>query len=353
MNRDVLLIASIATAFVLAGVVVWIGRRILHRTLSKLDIVSDDDRAAVQARAVQVIRALKIVAFGLAALTSVAVALTRLGVNIPEWRPRDIARWAIVHGIHIVAIVAGAYIVIRAAHLVIEHLQFKVVGRETKDVSRESYRRAATLGGVTSSLATVVVGLIATLMILRELSIDVLPLLTGAGIAGLAIGFGAQNLVRDTITGFFMILEDQLRVGDIVRINNVGGTVEEINLRTTVLRDVEGAVHIFPNGAITTLANLSKDFSYAVVDIAVGRGENLDNVIAALTEIGASMQHDERLAPLLMGPIEVLGVEAITAAQVTMRVRFKTVPLRQHDIARVLRRRIVSEFGARGISRAG
>ena len=104
-------------------------------------------------------------------------------------------------------------------------------------------------------------------MLLRELSIDVLPILTGAGIAGLAIGFGAQNLVRDVISGFFLILEDQVRIGDIARINGVAGTVEQINLRTIVLRDGEGAVQVFPNGTITALANLSKQFAYAIVDV--------------------------------------------------------------------------------------
>jgi moderate conductance mechanosensitive channel len=353
MNRDLLLVLSIAAAFVIAALVVSIGRRILQRSLARLQIVSDANRQAVQARAKQVVRALRIVAFGIAALASVAVALSRLGLQVPEWRPREIARWSVLHGIHIVAIVAAAYIVIRAANLTIEHLEFKVAGDEPHGLTPELHRRAKTLGGVASNLVTVVVGLIAVMMLLRELSIDVLPLLTGAGIAGLAIGFGAQNLVRDTIAGFFMILEDQIRVGDAVRVNNVGGTVEELNLRTTVLRDVEGAVHIFPNGSITTLANLSKDFSYAIVDIAVGRGENLDRVVATLNDIGAALEQDPVVAPLLLGPLDVLGVESIGAAQMTIRARVKTVPLKQADVARALRRRIVSEFGARGIARAG
>lgn len=352
MNRDVLVVLSIAAAFVVAFIVVAIGRRLLQRTLRRLDIVSDENRAAVQARAAQVLRALKVVAFGVAALASVALALARLGFSIPDWDPRGMARWLLVHGVHIVAIAAGAYIVIRAAHLVIEHLEFKLAGRD-RGVAHEYHRRAATLGGLASNLVTVVVGLIAAMMLLRELSIDVLPLLTGAGIAGLAIGFGAQNLVRDSIAGFFIILEDQIRVGDVVKVNGTGGVVEEVNLRTTVLRDVEGAVHIFPNGAIATLANLSKDFSYAVVDVAVGRTENLDKVNGILARIGASLQQDPAIAPLLLGPLEILGVEAIGAAQVTLRMRFKTVPLKQFEIARVLRQRIVTEFGAQGVTRAG
>ena len=128
-------------------------------------------------------------------------------------------------------------------------------------------------------LVTATVGFVAILMLLRELAIDIVPILTGAGIAGLAIGFGAQNLVRDVISGFFLILEDQVRVGDIARINGVAGTVEQINLRTIVLRDGEGAVQVFPNGTITALANLSKQFAYAVVDVRVAYSENIDRVI--------------------------------------------------------------------------
>jgi moderate conductance mechanosensitive channel len=353
MLSDLLIVLAVIAAFLVAGALVLAGRRLLERRLAQLVIVSEANRLAVQARAKQVVGAIKVVAFGLAAVCSIALALARLGWTVPEWRPRELLQWGLVRGIHIIAIVAGAYIVIRAAHLTVEHLQFKVASRGEGLVETERNRRAATLGGIVSSLVTVVVGLIATLMLLRELSIDVLPLLTGAGIAGLAIGFGAQNLVRDTISGFFMILEDQIRVGDNVRINGVGGAVEEINLRTTVLRDVEGAVHIFPNGAMTTFANLSKDFSYAVVDVGVGRGENLERVTALLQEIGAAMSADPMLAPLLLGPLEVLGVESFGAAQVMVRVRFKTAPLKQAEVARDLRRRIISEFAARGISRSG
>src|SRR4029078_9860476 len=134
----------------------------------------------------------------------------------------------------------------------------------------EWQRRATTLGGILTSLVTTAVAFVAVLMLLRELSVDIVPILTGAGIAGLAIGFGAQNLVRDVISGFFLILEDQVRIGDLARINGVAGVVEQINLRTIVLPHREGGVQVFPNGTITALANLSKQFAYAIVDVRVG-----------------------------------------------------------------------------------
>ena len=135
-------------------------------------------------------------------------------------------------------------------------------------------------------------------------------MLTGAGIVGLAVGFGAQTLVRDIISGFFLILEDQVRVGDVAAINGTGGLVEAINLRTIVLRDAEGTVHVFPNGAITTLANRSKDFSYYVIDLGISYREDPDRVAAVLREIGAELQADPAFGPLILEPIEILGVDA-------------------------------------------
>src|SRR5262249_24267797 len=151
------------------------------------------------------------------------------------------------------------------------------------------------------------VAFIAILMVLRELTIDIVPILTGAGIAGLAVGFGAQNLVRDVISGFFIILEDQIRVGDAARINGGAGSVEHVNLRTIVLRDGDGGVQVFPNGTITSLANLSKQFAYATVDLRVAYNENMDRVFGTAREVGASMSDDAAWSGVLLAPIEVLG----------------------------------------------
>src|SRR5204863_2921428 len=181
----------------------------------------------------------------------------------------------------------GAFIVVRAANLAIEHLRFKLARRHAA-ADLEWQRRAATLGGILTSVVTVSVGFVAILMLLRELTIDIVPIMTGAGIAGLAIGFGAQNLVRDVISGFFLIMEDQVRIGDLARINGVAGTVEQINLRTIVLRDAEGAVQMFPNGGITALANLSKLFGYALVDLRITFQEDVDRVLSTLRDVGAS-----------------------------------------------------------------
>ena len=341
-------IAAILVAFVLAAVAVRILSAIVHRLLGRLDVVDGGNRAAIQARARQLVRALTLLAYGTAALASVSLALSRFGITEPTWDPRVIARWLATHGINVLLILAGAVAVVRAANLVIEHMQLKLSRRHAA-TDEEWQRRAATLGGILTSLVTTAVGFVAILMLLRELSFDVVPILTGAGIAGLAIGFGAQNLVRDVISGFFLILEDQVRVGDLARINGVAGAVEQINLRTIVLRDGEGAVQVFPNGTITGLANLSKQFAYAVVDVRIAYSENVDRVIGTAREVGASMEHDGAWGPLLIAPLEVVGIESLSDGAATLRVKFKTQPLNQGTVANELRRRLMTTFVRRGI----
>ena len=261
---------------------------------------------------------------------------------------RATGRWMFGHGPNLAIVLVGAYIVVRAAKIAIQQLQLRA-GQRYAQTDLEWQRRAATLGGILTRLVTVTVGFIAVLMVLRELSIDVVPILTGAGIAGLAIGFGAQNLVRDVISGFFLILEDQVRVGDLARINGVGGSVEQVNLRTIVLRDNEGAVQVFPNGTITSLANLSKQYAYAIVDMRVAYVENMDRVFGTIREVGASMQSDPSWGSLVLAPIEVVGVESLADGWATVRAKFKTQPLNQGRVANELRRRLMTAFVQRRI----
>ncbi len=338
---------AIVLAFLVAAAIVWLAGRVIHGVLARLD-VDAENRAAVQARGRRIMRALTLMAYAIAALASISFALERFGIAEPQWNRETIARWFLRHGINIVVIAVGATIVIRVLHLAIEQLQFKI-GRGHAKSDLEWQRRAATISGLLESLVTAVIGFVAVLMLLRELSLDIMPILTGAGIAGLAIGFGAQNLVRDVISGFFLILEDQVRVGDLVKINGVGGVVEQINLRTIVLRDGEGGVQVFPNGTVGSLANLSKHYAYAVVDVRVAYSEHLDRVMSTIFEIGAALEADPAWTPLLLAPIDVPGVESIADGFSTIRIRFKTQPLNQNKVANELRRRLVTTFVARGI----
>jgi small conductance mechanosensitive channel len=341
-------IATAILAFLAATVIVRLARVVIDRVLGSLEIVGHENRTAVHTRARQLTRALTVLAYGVAALASISLVLQRVGMSEPQWNPRQLLHWLFGHGINVLVIAVGAFIVIRAANLAVDHLQFKLSRRHAA-TDLEWQRRATTLSGILTSLVTATVGFIAVLMILRELTIDVLPILTGAGIAGLAIGFGAQNLVRDIISGFFLILEDQVRVGDLARINGVAGLVEQINLRTIVLRDGEGAVQVFPNGTITALANLSKQFSYAVVDIRVAYDENIDRVLGTVREVGTAMAKDPAWQPLVVDPLEIVGIESLSDGAATLRIKFKTQPLNQGRVANELRRRLMVTFVGRGI----
>ena len=264
---------------------------------------------------------------------------------------RAVANWTFGSGLRVVLIVLIAYALVRTVALIVSRFEHEL-NRGTGLDALERAKRARTLGSVINKVASAAIVGMALLMVLRALSIDIAPVLTGAGIVGLAVGFGAQTLVRDIISGFFLILEDQVRVGDVVAINGTGGLVEELNLRTIVLRDIEGAVHVFPNGSITTLTNRSKDFSYYVIDLPLSYSEDPDRVATLLRKVGAEMQADAAYGPFILEPIEVLGVDAFGERSVQVKVRIKTVPLKQWDVGRELRRRIKRVFDEEGISMA-
>jgi moderate conductance mechanosensitive channel len=261
---------------------------------------------------------------------------------------RRITEWFFGSGLKVVLISLLAYALVRATSLIVSRFEHELTTGTALD-ALERAKRARTLGGAVRRVATAAIVCIAVLMILREFSIDIAPVLTGAGIAGLAVGFGAQTLVRDIISGFFVILEDQVRVGDVAAINGTGGLVEEINLRTIVLRDQEGTVHVFPNGSITTLANRSKDFSYYVMDIGISYREDPDHVAEILRDVGAGLQRDPQFGPWILEPIDVLGVDAFADWSVQLKVRIKTVPQKQWDVGRELRKRVRRAFDKHGI----
>ncbi|MDR1990067.1 MAG: mechanosensitive ion channel family protein [Acidobacteriaceae bacterium] len=266
------------------------------------------------------------------------------------WELRLIVDWVLTHGVRILVIFVAAVVVRRAAVMAIGRVRHHVGhGHTHGEADAETQRRASTIAGILERLVAVLIWSVLGMMLLRELSIDVMPVLTGAGIAGLAIGFGAQNLVRDVISGFFLILEDQVRVGDSARVNDITGTIEQVNLRTIVVRDGEGAVHMFPNGTVSSLANLSKQYSYAVVDVRVAYNENLDRVNGTLREIGEAMQRDPAWGPLVLEPIELGGIVSLADNVATLRLRFKTVPLTHGRVANELRKRVMTTFVKRGI----
>jgi small conductance mechanosensitive channel len=212
-----------------------------------------------------------------------------------------------------------------------------------------SAARARTLAQVIRDASRTVVWVVGGLTILAEVGLDLGPLLAAAGIGGLAIGFGAQSLVKDLITGAFLLFDDRVRVGDSVEVAGVAGVVEEIRLRTISVRDVAGALHIVPNGRVENVKNMTRDFANAIVDVEVGYGEDTDEVAAILEEVGTALAAEPAFAGRLRGRIEVLGVEALGQNGVTVRCMVQTLPGQQWAVAREIRRRAKKAFDARGI----
>jgi small conductance mechanosensitive channel len=213
----------------------------------------------------------------------------------------------------------------------------------------ESQKRIETIIRLIRQAALVTLWLTVSLVVLKEIGIEVGPIIASAGIVGLAVGFGAQNLVRDIISGFFIILENQIRVGDVAIVNGTGGLVEKINFRTTILRDLGGVVHVFPNGTITTLSNLTNEWSAYIFDVGVAYKENTDKVIKIMQRIGSELLSDEKYGEYMLEKPEIFGVDKFADSAVIIKGRIKTQPIRQWEVGREYLRRIKHAFDEHNI----
>ncbi|MCZ2152981.1 MAG: mechanosensitive ion channel family protein [Bryobacterales bacterium] len=230
----------------------------------------------------------------------------------------------------------------------IHEYTLRAMQANTQDTG-ESAKRAATLSGLFRRTVTSLIWVVASITALQQAGFDIAPLLATAGVAGLAVSFGAQNLVRDMFSGVFLLIEDQIRVGDVAEINGTGGLVEQINLRTTRLRALDGTVHIFPNGTITKLSNLTQEYSYYVWDLGIGYTDDTDEAIEAVRELARQMQEEPAYAAMILEPLEVLGVDQFAADAVVIKMRIKTRPIQQWAVGRELNRRIKKRFDELGI----
>ena len=253
--------------------------------------------------------------------------------------------------VRIVLIVAAAYALTRIVRAGLNRLESLLVrASATKEIDPGSAaKRIKTLINVLWTIGVGLIWFIAALVSLGQIGVDLGPILAGAGIVGLAGGFGAQHLVRDLVSGFFLILENQIRVGDAAVINGTGGLVESISFRTVVLRDQAGVVHVFPNGVIRTLSNMSKDWSAYVIDVPVAYKEDTDRVIEIMRQVGDGMRAEPKYGAVMLEAIEIFGVDAFTQSAVTIKARIKTQPQQQDPVGREYRRRLKKAFDEAGI----
>ncbi|MBU2642944.1 MAG: mechanosensitive ion channel [Thiobacillus sp.] len=248
--------------------------------------------------------------------------------------------------LRIALILVIAWVMLALSSRVIPMLR-KQLQKHTHDP--EQHKRLETLGRVLRYIAAVVISLVTVMLVLSELGISIAPILASAGIVGLAIGFGAQSLVKDYFTGFFLLLENQVHQGDVVEVAGLGGLVEEVTLRYIRLRDYEGSVHFIPNGSITTVTNRSRGYAYAMVDIGVAYRENIEAVFDVIREVAAEMRADATLGPLILDDLDLAGVDAWADSAVTIRFRIKVQPLQQWTVKRAFLLRLKNEFDRLGI----
>lgn len=237
---------------------------------------------------------------------------------------------------HILIVLLMVSVGVRALRIALARLERRMIqgSAAAGEIPSETHKRAGTLIGLLRQGATILLWVTAVLIILREVGVEIAPLLASAGIVGVALGFGAQHLVRDVITGFFMILENQLRVNDAVVINGTSGTVERISFRTVVLRDPAGKVHIFPNGTINTLTNLTRDWSGYLFEVSVAFASDIDHVSHIMNQAGAILRNDELYGPLMTHDVEVFGIDRFTDTSVVIKGRIKTLPGKQAEVGR-------------------
>ncbi|MEE9230983.1 MAG: mechanosensitive ion channel family protein [Acidobacteriota bacterium] len=251
----------------------------------------------------------------------------------------------------ILLVLFGGWVAVRLLRASIKRMEDTLVRAREKSerVPGATRKRVATLTSLLSTLGTVVVWSVTVVICLGQIGIDIGPILAGAGVLGLAVGFGAQNLVRDLISGFFLVLEDQIRVGDVAIVNGTGGLVEAVTFRTIILRDLSGTVHVFPNGTINTLSNMTKEWSGYVLDVGVAYKEDTDKVVEIMKEVDEDLRKDPEYGKQILQPIEVFGVDSFGASEVVIKARIKTQPIQQWFVGREYRRRLKKAFDAKGI----
>jgi small conductance mechanosensitive channel len=259
--------------------------------------------------------------------------------------------WLAGHGIRVVIIISAALLIFRALEAAMGRLENVIASRGDR-MLHDQRRRAVTLAKIFRSTGLVVIVIVGGLLVLEEFSIDITPLLAGASVVGLAIGLGAQTLVRDVIGGLFVLIEDQYHIGDTIRVAGVSGVVEYISLRVTHLRDADGTLHLVPNGEMRIVSNATSGWSRAIVDVRVGYAQDIDRVMKALNAAVAAANDDAEVKKLLLEPLTVAGVEALETDSMRLRVMGKTQVGRQDVVNRAVRRYFREQVEADGISAA-
>lgn len=254
----------------------------------------------------------------------------------------DAGQWLVTSGLKIFLILILTLVTIKVVQLFMDKLFHRLFRNHADDM--EIKKRSDTLKSVIRNLINITIVIVGLMMILDQLGVEIGPILAAAGVVGIAVGFGAQQLVKDVIQGFFILLDDQIRVGDVVQIAGKGGLVENVNLRMIVLRDLAGNVHFVRNGEIDVVTNMTKEYSRYVFDIGVAYREDVDEVIEVIKQVDAELRDDPEYKSDILDPIEILGLDQFADSAIIIKARTKTVPIRQWAVGREFNRRLKKRF---------
>ncbi|MEO8599481.1 MAG: mechanosensitive ion channel family protein [bacterium] len=249
--------------------------------------------------------------------------------------------------LHILLILILSWVLLHFSNKAILLLQNYSIRRTGNDL--EDLKRIETLGRVFHYISSVVIYVVASMVILSELGVSIAPILATAGVLGIAVAFAAQSLIKDYFNGIFLLLENQVRQGDVIDAGGKSGLVEEVTLRYIRLRDYDGNVHFVPNGIITTVTNMSRGFAFAVVNVGVAYREDTDAVVKLMLQVGENLRQDETIGPQIMEDLEMAGVDKLDSSAVVIRCRFKVLPLQQWGVRREFLRRLKQAFDQHGI----
>ena len=321
----------------------------LHRAVERGFALRDEIKErfpTLEARANRYLPVLHRIMRGIVHILAALALLQTWGVEAVGWLQTPFGQRLMQGAFSIAVVVVVALLVWEAASAAIERY-LSSVGRDGKTVQRSA--RSRTLLPLLRNFLAVLLAVLVTLIVLSELGVNIGPLLAGAGVIGLAIGFGSQKLVQDVINGAFILFEDAISVGDVVTVAGNTGTVEALSIRALRLRDLSGAVHTIPFSTVETVTNLTKDYSYYVFELGVAYREDTDEVTEVLRQISAGMEADAEYGPMILAPLEVLGVDQFADSAVILKARVKTVPVKQWYVGREFNRRIKLRFDEEGI----
>jgi small-conductance mechanosensitive channel len=315
-------------------VATMVSRRLLDRAFKDKPDEESQKLAHTIRLAVNWVVAIVVVGVGLSfVLSEVGVRMSYVGLRALDW--------LLSNGLGIAIILALAFIFLKVAGILAGKLA-SVLNRGKLDI--EGQKRADTLSSVIHWVLRIAILLVAAVMLLGQVGVQIGPIIAAAGVVGLAVGFGAQNLVQDVISGFFLLLEDQVRVGDVVQLGDKSGLVEKVTLRMVILRDFSGTVHYVRNGKIDVVSNMTKEYSFYVSDIGVAYREDTDEVTKVVEAVGKDLQNDPDFKDDILAPLEIVGVDKFADSAVVIKARFKTKPIKQWRVGREFNRRLKKKF---------